>query len=84
MVLGIFIQSLDQKKSMVAVSDIVKNGSATPIPEAKKNFVLRNADAKAGRPTTIYHFNGSLGSPILNQDNTEDLYFFEITDDSYS
>lgn len=52
-------------------------------PGGEENtFVLRNADAKAGRPTTIYHFNGSLGSPILNQDNTEDLYFFEITDDS--
>jgi hypothetical protein len=44
----------------------------------ERTFVLRAADAKAGRPATIYHFKGSLGHPVFGQDKTDDLYFFEI------
>ncbi|MES2772554.1 MAG: hypothetical protein V4722_00125 [Bacteroidota bacterium] len=44
----------------------------------ERTFVLRMADAKKGVPTTIYHFPGSLGHPVFGQDDTDDLYFFEI------
>ena len=48
-------------------------------PGGEENtFILRMADAIAGKPATIYHFKGSLGHPIFVQDNLEDLYFFEI------
>lgn len=53
-------------------------------PGGKENtFVLRMADAKAGKPATIYHFEGSLGHPIFMQDKTDDLYFFTIQDDRF-
>jgi hypothetical protein len=45
-------------------------------------FILRTAEAKAGKPATIYHFKGSLGHPIFMQDAIDDLYFFDIQDDS--
>jgi len=44
----------------------------------ERTFIMKTAEAKAGRPTTIYHFEGSLGHPVFGQDNTEALYFFEI------
>lgn len=44
----------------------------------ERTFVLRTADAKTGKPATIYHFKGSLGHPVFGQDKTDDLYFFEI------
>jgi hypothetical protein len=48
-------------------------------PGGEENtFIMRMADAKAGKPTTIYHFKGSLGHPIFMQDAIDDLYFFEI------
>ena len=37
------------------------------------------AEAKAGRPVTVYHFAGNLGHPIATQDDVEDLYFFQVT-----
>ncbi len=43
-------------------------------------FVLKTAEAKAGKPATVYHFAGSLGSPAMVQDPTDDLYFVELTD----
>jgi hypothetical protein len=48
-------------------------------PGGEENtFIMRMADAIAGRPATIYHFKGSLGSPVFMQDNIDDLYFFDI------
>jgi hypothetical protein len=53
-------------------------------PGGEENtFVLRMADAIAGRPATIYHFKGSLGHPVLMQDALDDLYFFDIEEDQF-
>ena len=53
-------------------------------PGGKENtFVLRMADAIAGKPATIYHFNGSLGHPVLMQDPIDDLYFFDVDDSQF-
>ena len=43
-----------------------------------RTFVLRMADAKAGKPVTVYHFAGSLGHPVFTQDPTDDLYFVKV------
>ena len=43
-----------------------------------KTFVLKTAEAKAGKPASIYHFKGSLGHPVFTRDNIDDLYFFKI------
>lgn len=50
---------------------------------SQQTFVLRTADAKAGKPATVYHFNGSLGHPVFVQDDIEDLYFFDIDEKEY-
>jgi hypothetical protein len=48
-------------------------------PGGEENtFILRTADAIAGKPATIYHFKGSLGHPVFMQDAVDDLYFFEL------
>lgn len=53
-------------------------------PGGEENtFVLRMADAKAGKPATIYHFKGSLGHPVFMQDAIDDLYFFDIEKDDF-
>lgn len=49
----------------------------------QRTFVLKMADAKSGKPATIYHFNGSLGHPVYGQDATDDIYFFEIVRDNF-
>jgi hypothetical protein len=46
-------------------------------------FVLRTADAIAGKPATVYHFKGSLGHPVFTQDAVGDLYFFDIEEDQF-
>jgi hypothetical protein len=46
-------------------------------------FIMRMADAIAGKPATIYHFKGSLGHPVFMQDVIDDLYFFDIEDDYF-
>ena len=40
-----------------------------------RTFVLKMAEAKAGKPATVYHFAGSLGHPVFTQDDIDDLYF---------
>jgi len=45
----------------------------------ERTFVLKVADAKAGRPAKVYHFDGSLGHPVATQDATDDLYFVNLT-----
>ena len=45
----------------------------------EQTFVLKTAEAKAGKPATIYYFAGSLGHPIATQDDEDDLYFFKIS-----
>lgn len=49
--------------------------------ESSQTFVLRTAEAKSGKPATVYHFAGNLGSPVMTQDPTDDLLFVELTDD---
>lgn len=44
----------------------------------EQTFILKTADAKSGKPVTVYHFKGNLGHPVFVQDNIDDLYFFEI------
>lgn len=53
-------------------------------PGGEENtFIMRMADAIAGKPATIYHFKGSLGHPVFMQDAIDDLYFFDIEDDYF-
>lgn len=53
-------------------------------PGGEENtFVLKMADAIAGKPATIYHFKGSLGHPVFMQDALDDLYFFDIDGDDF-
>jgi hypothetical protein len=39
---------------------------------------MRIAEAKAGKPATVYHFAGSLGHPVVTQDEVEDLDFVQV------
>ena len=50
----------------------------------EQTFVLKTAEAKAGVPATVYHFPGSLGHPVLTQDDTEDLYFFHVSNTHFT
>lgn len=50
---------------------------------SQQTFVLLTADAKAGKPATVYHFNGSLGHPVFVQDDVDDLYFFDIDEGDF-
>lgn len=45
----------------------------------ERTFVLPVAGAKAGEPVTVHHFPGSLGHPVLTQDEEDDLYFVQLT-----
>ena len=47
---------------------------------AERTFVLKTAEAKAGKPATIYHFAGSLGHPVHTLDKLDDLYFVDLTE----
>ena len=49
----------------------------------ENTFVLKMADAKAGRPAKVYYFKGSLGHPVAVQDNIDALYFFDIDNKNY-
>ena len=46
----------------------------------EETFVMKMAEAKAGKPATVYHFAGSLGQPVYTQDATDDLVFVDLTD----
>lgn len=53
-------------------------------PGGEENtLVLHTAEAKAGKPATIYHFKGSLGHPVFTQDPIDDLYFFSIANGEF-
>lgn len=41
-------------------------------------FVMKMEQAKEGKTASVYHFKGSLGSPVFTQDDIADLYFFKI------
>ena len=49
----------------------------------ENTFIMRTADAIAGKPATIYYFKGSLGNPVFMQDNLDDLYFFDIDEGDF-
>lgn len=44
----------------------------------EQSFVMKMADAKAGKPAKVYHFAGNLGHPVVTQDDTEDLHFVKV------
>lgn len=48
---------------------------------SERTFVMRMAEAKAGKPATVYHFAGTLGHPVATQDATDDLLFVNLTRD---
>ena len=43
-----------------------------------QTFVLKTAEAKAGQPATVYHFEGRLGHPVATQDANDDLHFVKL------
>ncbi|MGL6074953.1 MAG: hypothetical protein ACRC8S_12395 [Fimbriiglobus sp.] len=45
----------------------------------EQTFVLKTAEAKAGKPATVYHFAGNLGIPVNTLDPLDDLYFLNLT-----
>ena len=54
-------------------------------PGGEENtFVMKTAEAKTGKPASVYHFKGSLGHPIFTQDAIDDLYFFDFEDSTYT
>jgi hypothetical protein len=44
-------------------------------------FLIKMAEAKAGKPVTVYHFAGDFGQPVYTQDPTDDLVFVRLTDE---
>ncbi len=50
----------------------------------EQTFILKMSEAKAGLPASVYHFPGSLGHPVLTQDNIEDLYFFQVSNTHFT
>jgi len=55
------------------------------LPRRRRNtFVMKTAEAKSGKPASVYHFKGSLGHPIFTQDAIDDLYFFDFEDSTYT
>lgn len=50
---------------------------------SENTFIMRMADAKAGKPAIIYHFKGSLGHPVFMQDAINDLYFFDMDENEF-
>jgi len=44
----------------------------------EQTFVLKTAEAKSGKPATVYHFAGNLGHPVQTQDATDELYFVKF------
>jgi hypothetical protein len=44
----------------------------------ERTFVMKMSEAKAGKPATVYHFEGTLGHPIVTQDAIDDLYFVTV------
>jgi hypothetical protein len=45
----------------------------------EQTFVLKTAEAKAGKRATIYHFAGNLGAPVHSQDASDELHFVALT-----
>ena len=77
---GIPIRSPRPAAATAAASASAGSGSATRFPGgAEQTFVMKMAEAKAGKPATVYHFAGSLGHPVATQDDIDDLYFFQLT-----
>lgn len=45
----------------------------------EQSFLLSMDEAKQGKPATVYHFSGNLGSPIATQDAIDELHFLQLT-----
>jgi hypothetical protein len=50
----------------------------------EQTFVIKMAEAKAGKPATVYHFAGNLGHPVATQDDIDDLYFFKLSNSDFT
>lgn len=50
----------------------------------ERTFVLRSADLRTGEPARAWHFEGSLGHPVLNQDDEDALYFLQVSDSHFT
>ncbi len=50
----------------------------------EQTFIMKMAEAKAGKNATVYHFPGSLGAPVMSQDGVDDLYFFRFSDSRFT
>ncbi|MDH4387506.1 MAG: hypothetical protein QE269_02130 [Fimbriimonas sp.] len=46
----------------------------------ERNFVLKAADVKKGKPAKVWHFKGSIGHPVNTTDSLADLLFVDLTD----
>ncbi len=44
-----------------------------------QSFVLKMAEAKSGKPATVYRFPGNLGHPVATQDDLSELYFVKLS-----
>lgn len=45
---------------------------------SSRTFVMKTAEAKAGKPVTVYHFPEDLGHPVATQDAIDPLYFVKL------
>jgi len=50
----------------------------------EQSFVIKMAEAKAGKPASVYHFAGNLGHPVATQDDIDDLYFFKLDNSDFT
>lgn len=50
----------------------------------ERTFVLRSDDLQAGRSAKVWHFEGSLGHPVLGQDAEDALYFLQVSDRAFT
>ena len=50
----------------------------------EQTFVLKSAEAKSGKPATVYHFAGNLGHAVSTQDDTDDLYFVKVSNTHFT
>jgi hypothetical protein len=46
----------------------------------EQTFVMKMSEAKAGKPATVWHFEGNLGHPVNTLDKLDDLFFVELKD----
>ncbi|MAW59333.1 MAG: hypothetical protein CMJ94_00710 [Planctomycetes bacterium] len=50
----------------------------------ERTFVMRSAALRKGERAQVWHFPGSLGHPVLGQDEEDALYFLQVTDTHFT